>query len=85
MTDETPAFPVVIPKPTKRPEISREDFIELLGEGFHTAFRKATDCQQANTIWHQIQKMAPHDWSAVLEFVADGFDGRLLTFGKETK
>lgn len=56
-------------------QFSREDFIDMIGEGFHTAMRKVTDCQQADTIWHQIQKMPMDDWAAVLDFVASGFDG----------
>lgn len=60
-------------------EITRDDFMEVLGEAFHTAFRKATFCEQAHPIWTLISEMPGGDWQNVLDFVASGFDG-LLTF-----
>lgn len=53
---------------------SREDFSSMLGEGFHTAFRKGTDCPQAHPIWKLIQEMPPGEWSAVVEFVVSGME-----------
>lgn len=47
-----------------------EELIDHLGEGIHTAFRKATDCEQAHPIWKLIQEMPAEDWTAVLKFVA---------------
>lgn len=47
----------------------REDLKGVIGEGFHTAFRKATFCEQANTIWKAISEMPEEEWNEVLEFV----------------
>ena len=45
---------------------------EFLGEGFHTAFRKAVpDSDEANQIWHLIKEMKGEDWTRVLAFVAE--------------
>lgn len=52
----------------------RDEFRSMLGEGFHTAFRKATDCDQAHPIWTLINQMPSGDWGAVLEFVTYGFE-----------
>jgi hypothetical protein len=51
--------------------MNRDEFIELLGEAFHTAFRKAADCSQAMKIHQLIDEMPERDWTAVLEFVTD--------------
>jgi hypothetical protein len=51
--------------------MDRELLTELLGEGFHTAFRKATDCDQAPVIYRLIEEMPEDDWANVLDFVAD--------------
>lgn len=48
-----------------------DDIKDLLGEGFHTAFRKATDCDQAHPIWELIRDMPADDWRSVLEMVYD--------------
>lgn len=53
---------------------SRKDFASMLGEGFHTAFRKATDCPQAPTIWQLIHDMPTGSWNAVIEFVVSGME-----------
>ena len=47
-----------------------KDVADYLGEGFHTAFRKASDTPQADKIWHLIRDMDPAEWSSVLDFVA---------------
>ena len=60
---------------TERPLLSRDDFKELLGEGFHTAFRKGTEAPQSHQIWLLIGEMDNKDWGGVLEFVAYGFQG----------
>lgn len=54
--------------------MTRDEFVEILGEGIHTAFRKATDCEQAHSIWKLIQEMPGKDWESVLNFVASGFE-----------
>lgn len=63
--------------------VTEEDLTEYLGEAIHTAFRKATDCDQAHPIWKLIQEMPREDWEAVLDFVAlkqDGW-GSGITYG----
>lgn len=45
---------------------------EILGEAIHTAFRKAADSDQATTIWKEIGNLPDGEWSAILDFVADG-------------
>lgn len=42
-----------------------------LGSAFHSAFRKATNCEQAALIWKLIAVMPNQDWNAVLEYVYD--------------
>ncbi len=51
--------------------MNRDLLIELLGEGFHTAFRKATDCNQAPQIYRLIEDMSEKSWTSVLDFVAE--------------
>jgi len=48
-----------------------EDFKELLGEGLHTAFRKASDSYEANKIWHLIMDMPGEEWDRIVQFVAE--------------
>ena len=50
---------------------TRSELREHLGEAFHTAFRKATDCDESSVIWHKINDMPPGAWRAVLDFVMD--------------
>lgn len=52
-------------------KINREDFRSVIGEGFHTAFRKGTDAPQSSKIWNLIKEMDDEEWSAVVAFVAD--------------
>jgi hypothetical protein len=52
--------------------INEDDLRSLLAEGFHTAFRKATDCEEAWPIWKLIGKMPREDWGAVIGFVMSG-------------
>lgn len=62
---------------------TEEELIDYLGEAIHTAFRKATDCEQAHPIWKLIREMPPEDWQAVLGFVAltkEGW-GKNITYG----
>ena len=54
----------------KNKEHTKEDIISLLGEGFHTAFRKAIpDSDIGGKIWQLIRDLSQEDWDAVLEFV----------------
>lgn len=46
-------------------------FEDVLGEAFHTAFRKASDSPQGTQIYRLIEELPPEDWSRVLEFVSD--------------
>lgn len=42
---------------------------DTLGELIHTAFRKASDCEQANTAWYAIRNMPDREWSAIIGFI----------------
>jgi len=53
-------------------DLFEDDELEnFLGEGFHTAFRKAVDSKEADRIWHAINDLPSEEWSAVLYFVAE--------------
>ena len=54
--------------------ISKSDLRSMIGEGFHTAFRKGTDCPEAMQIHRLISDMAGDEWRNVLDFVMSGFD-----------
>jgi hypothetical protein len=56
--------------------VSPDDAKALLGEGFHTALRKAPEDRlgHAHTAWVAIREMDPADWDAVLRYVVNGMD-----------
>lgn len=58
---------------TKMP-FTRTEFSSMLGEGFHTAFRKGTEAPKSSTIWRLIADMEPQDWDSVIEYVVWGFE-----------
>lgn len=58
--------------------IDRDTLRSLLGEGFHTAFRKAVDTATAAQIHRLIAGMPLEHWEAVLSFVADGFPSEVF-------
>jgi hypothetical protein len=58
---------------TQTPD-KRDLAMSLLGESFHTAFRKATGAPQSGVIHRAITDMPEPDWEAVLAFVVDGLD-----------
>jgi len=58
--------------------LDKEDVISLLGEGFHTAFRKIVQTPEGTEIWRLIQKLDDEDWMAVLEFVYEGIKGQTI-------
>lgn len=49
-----------------------------LGEGFHTAFRKATDTPRASRIWQLIDEMPDDEWVRCTHFVAEAVRDALL-------
>lgn len=51
--------------------VTDADIRSMLGEGFHTGFRKAVDHPYATTIWQLIKDLPGEDWSAVLDFVSE--------------
>lgn len=51
-------------------EVTLEDLKGFLGEGFHTALRKAVDSGRSDKIWMLIDTMPDEDWDAILTFVA---------------
>lgn len=52
----------------------RNELMSLLGEGFHTAFRKATSHERAYPIWTDIRKLPTDEWGSVLDFVMGGIE-----------
>ncbi len=50
---------------------SYSTFCSMLSEGFHTAFRKASDDPVAREIWKLIRDLDDKEWSSVISFVAD--------------
>jgi hypothetical protein len=58
--------------------LSRRDFTDVLGEAFHTAFRKAASSGEAAQIYRLIDGLSSDEWSSVLEFVADALDGSVM-------
>jgi hypothetical protein len=55
-----------------QPEVDREDLKSMIGEGFHTAFRKAFDSERAMPLHTMITELPDEEWDAVLEFVLYG-------------
>jgi len=45
---------------------------DLVSEGFHTAFRKASDHPLALEIWGLIRDLPAEEWNSVIGFVLDG-------------
>lgn len=66
--------PLAHPRFRKLTKAKRNALAELLGEGFHTAFRKAIEGPNANIIWNHINDLDCEQWAAVLDFVVDGLD-----------
>lgn len=58
--------------------LDRDTLLGMLAEGFHTGFRKATDCPQAHPIWKLIREMPDGEWERVVRFagepIADALD-----------
>jgi hypothetical protein len=59
---------------TKVRRLSRDDALSLLGEGFHTATRKAGDGPSSTQLWRTIDEMPIDEWEAILNFVLDGME-----------
>lgn len=51
--------------------IDRDAAKAILGEGFHTSFRKAIP-DDGYEVWDAINCLDPVDWGSALEFVIDG-------------
>lgn len=57
----------------KLSKAERAEMTELLSEGFHTAFRKASDHPVADQIWKLIRHDLPQDeWAKIIDFVVWG-------------
>jgi hypothetical protein len=50
----------------------KEFLRDALGEGLHVAFRKGSDCDEADKIHKLITKMPDAEWSKIIDFVAWG-------------
>lgn len=56
-------------------KVTKEQYDDIrsnLAEGFHTAFRKASDHPNAHKIWVLIRELPPKSWGSVIDFVMDG-------------
>ena len=53
------------------PEELAEEFKSLLAEGFHTAFRKASDHESSGQIWRLISDLPPDHWRDIIEFATE--------------
>lgn len=56
----------------KLTQTEADDLQMMLAEGFHTAFRKATDHPLSTPIWKNIKDLPTEDWGSVLDFVMSG-------------
>ena len=48
-----------------------EDYRDYMGEGIHSAFRKASDHKSASLIHQLINDMPDEEWRAIVDFVAE--------------
>jgi hypothetical protein len=53
------------------PGVTGSDIHSMLAEGFHTAFRKATDSMESAIAWKAIRDMEDGEYSAIIDFVAE--------------
>jgi hypothetical protein len=54
-------------------ELTEAQLYELcsyLGEGIHTAFRKAAESDESTQIWYLISDLRPEEWRDVVYYVA---------------
>lgn len=51
---------------------SKEEFASLLGEGFHTSFRKGNDHPGTAEIWKLIQELPNDVWNGMIDYVVYG-------------
>lgn len=57
---------------TKLTKKEKEDLVSNLAEGFHTAFRKASEHPTSHQIWKLIKELPSDEWGRIIDFVADG-------------
>ena len=56
-------------------KVTQDEYDEIasnFAEGFHTAFRKASDHPNAHKIWLLIRDLPPDEWGSVVDFVMSG-------------
>ncbi len=51
---------------------TRDEWTSYIGEGIHTAFRKAGQSEIAARIHRDIAAMDPDEWDAILCYLVDG-------------
>jgi len=56
---------------------TKEDIKSIIGEAFHTAFRKACISEQASEIHKLITKLPEDEWDSILEWVYEGIEDEL--------
>lgn len=52
-------------------EAQKEEIKSMIGEGFHTAFRKGTHHPKSGEIWGLIQELPNSEWSNIVDWVAE--------------
>jgi hypothetical protein len=69
------------------PEKAPREFVDYLGEGMHTAFRKGGDGPRSSQVWNLINDMSPEEWHGVVQFLADGMWPMVLDYaaGREIR
>lgn len=58
--------------------VTESDIRSMIGEGFHTAFRKAADSMEAAIAWKAIRDMDSEEYAAIISFTADPIIEALL-------
>lgn len=51
---------------------TENELLELLAEGFHTGFRKASSHPEAHKAWKAIKALPTDEWGQVLDFLMSG-------------
>ena len=67
---DVPTAPSAPPQKPSRPTTTVYD--DLVAEGFHVAFRKASEHRVAGDIHRLISRLPADEWAKVIDFVLDG-------------
>lgn len=59
-----------------------DELSDHLSEMVHTAFRKGTDCREADVVWRAMRAMPRDQWAAAFDWMISGLR---YTLGREKK